>query len=29
MRKGETEIVYKILTDLREAWLTIFNKTQA
>ena len=24
MRKGDTEIVYQILTDLRETWNTIF-----
>lgn len=26
MRKGESDIVYKILSDLREAWVTIFNR---
>ncbi len=26
MRQGNTEIVATILTDLREAWLTVFNR---
>jgi len=26
MRKNNTDIVYKILTDLRETWITIFNR---
>lgn len=26
MRKENTDIVYKILTDLRETWVTIFNR---
>lgn len=29
MRKGETEVVYKILTDLKEAWETIFQESLA
>lgn len=30
MRRGDKDIVYKILTDLKEAWVTIFkaNPTQ-
>jgi flagellar protein FliS len=29
MRKGETEIVYQILTDLKETWETIFKENPA
>ncbi|MFA8344022.1 MAG: flagellar export chaperone FliS [Rhodothermaceae bacterium] len=29
MRKGDSEIVYKILTDLRNAWETIFQESLA
>ena len=29
MRKGKAEIVYEILTTLRETWITAFNKKLA
>lgn len=29
MRQGDTDIVYKILTELKEAWLTIFMENPA